>query len=113
MPTISMSDLMDSEIGRAFNAQEIARKEQEATKLMAGRRGKRSLEVSKTLILSFIAQATEPVTFLEICDHLQRKPSPHFRLILKDLMTSGDVVQEMDYGAGPLLPRFLYSLAKR
>jgi hypothetical protein len=113
MPTISMSDLMNSDIGRAFNAQEMARKEQEAIKPMAGRRGKRSLEVSKTLILNFIAEAKEPVTFLEICDHLERKPSPHFRIILRDLMAAGDVVQEMDYGAGPLLPRFLYSLAKR
>ncbi len=112
MPTYSMNDLMMSQFGRALNAQELEQKSQEGTKPMAGRRGKRSLEVSRTLIFNFIAGANEPVTFLEICDHLERKPSPHFRTILKELMASGQVEQTMDYGAGPLLPRFLYSLPK-
>lgn len=113
MPTFSIGDLMNSQFGRALNAQELAKKQQEAVKPLAGRRGKRSLEVSKTLIWNFIAGANRPVTFLEICDHLERKPAPHFRAIVDDLVKSEAVVREMDYEAGPNLPRFLYSLAKR
>lgn len=112
MPTYSMNDLMDTEFGRALNAREMALKGQEGIKLMAGRRGKRSLEDSKTLILNFILGSKEPVTFLEICDHLQRKPSPHFRAILRDLMAAEQIEQYQDFGAGPLLPRFLYGARK-
>jgi hypothetical protein len=110
MATIKMSDLMDSDIGRAFNARELAQKEQEGIKPMAGRRGKRPLAVSKTLIFNFIAGAKDPVTFLEICDYLERKPAPHFRAILDDLVASGQVNKGVDYEAGPNLPRYLYSL---
>lgn len=113
MPTLNMNELMDSDFGRALNARQLAQKEQEGMKPMAGRRGKRSIGDSRTLILNFIAGAKEPVTFLEICDHLERKPSPHFRAILRELMAAGQVDQLHDFGAGPLLPRFLYTLAKR
>jgi hypothetical protein len=108
-----MQDLMNSQFGRALNAQELAQKQQEAAKPVAGRRGKRSLEVSKTLIWNYIAEAKEAVTFLQICDHLERKPAPHFRAILDEMVRSGHIERGMDYEAGPNLPRFLYSLPKR
>jgi len=113
MPTLSMSDLMDSDFGRALNARELAQKEQEGMKPMAGRRGKRPLAVSKSLIWNFIAGAKNPVTFLEICDHLERKPAPHFRAIVDEMVRLEQVQRSVDYEAGPNLPRFLYSVKKR
>ncbi len=113
MPSISMQDLMNSPEGRALNARELALKKEQEVKPMAGRRGKRSLQESEALILKFIAGAKKPVTFLEICDHLERKPAPHFRAIIDRLVQTRLVQKDEDYGAGPLIPRFKYSLRKR
>lgn len=113
MPTLSIADLMNSPEGRALNARELALKKQEEVKAVAGRRGKRSPQESEALILKFIAGAKKPVTFLEICDHLERKPAPHFRAILDRLVATGLLKKSEDYGAGPLIPRFFYSLRKR
>lgn len=113
MATISINELMNSPEGRALNARELALKKQQEVKPLAGRRGKRSLQESEALILKFIAGSKRPVTFLEICDHLERKPAPHFRSLIDGLVKTGLVKKDEDYGAGPLIPRFIYSLVKK
>lgn len=113
MPTLSIAELMESQFGRALNAQELEQKKQKEAKPVAGRRGKRSIAESEALILKFIAGSKKPVTFLDICDHLERKPAPHFRAILDRLVKTGLVKRDEDFGAGPLIPRFMYSLRKR
>lgn len=113
MPTLTMQELMQSQFGRALNAQEMASKNQEGVKPMAGRRGKRSLQESEALIIKFVAGAKKPVTFLEICDSLERKPAPHFRAIIDRLVEAKLFKKDEDFGAGPLIPRFKYSLRKR
>lgn len=113
MASLTMQDLLNSPEGRALNARELALKKQQEVKPMAGRRGKRSLQESEALIIKFVAGAKKPVTFLEICDSLERKPAPHFRAIIDRLIETGLFKRDEDYGAGPLIPRFKYSLRKR
>lgn len=108
MPTLSMQDLMNSDLGRALNARELAEKSQEGSRHMVGRRGKRSMAESETLIKNFILGSSEPVTMLQILDHIGRKPAPHFRAIVDNLVTSGEVAKAADNSVGGNLPRFWY-----
>jgi hypothetical protein len=108
MATFKIEDLMDSEIGRAFNARELAAKNQEGTKRMVGRRDKRPLAESEVLIKTFILGAEEPVTMLQICDHIGRKPSPQFRAVVDRLVATGQVAKAADQSMSGNLPRFWY-----
>lgn len=78
---------------------------------MVGRKGKRSPDESARLIKEFIYRSSKPVTFLDICQYLERKPSPHFRAMLDKMVNDGEVIKSADYGAGPSIPRYLYRRA--
>lgn len=108
--TITREEL-DQLFGRASNVREIGNLKQEGN-LMAGRKGKRSTDESIRLIKEFIFASKKPVTFLDIMQHLGRKPAPHFRAMLDKMVSDGEVVKTSDYGAGPLIPRHLYRRAK-
>lgn len=108
MATIKMDDLRNSEIGRAFNAQEMARKQQGETKAMVGRRDKRTMAASEILIKRFILGAEEPVSMLQICDSIGRKPAPHFRAIVDELVRTGQVAKAQDTSIGGNLPKYWY-----
>ena len=108
MPSFSMEELQKSVHGHAFNARELAPKEQEGTRRMAGRRGKRPTAETETLIKNFILGSAEPVTMLQILDHIERKPAPHFRAIVDELVRSGQVARAQDHSVGGNLPRFWY-----
>lgn len=108
MPSFSMDDLMNSQEGRALNARELALKKPEEVKPMAGRRGKRSMAESEMLIKNYILQSSEPVTMLQILDHIGRAPAPHFRAIINDLVETGVIVKAVDMSVGGNLPRYWY-----
>lgn len=110
MPSFRIEDLMKSVYGSTLDVRHLDEKSKQEAGQMAGRKGKRPIEESKTLILNFITAAEKPVTLLEICDHLGRKPAPHYRAILNELVASKIVKKEHDFEAGPSIPRFLYSL---
>ncbi len=111
MATFKMDDLMQSAEGRAFNARELSSKSREVVTTVVGRRGKRTPEESKTLIRNFILGAGRPVSMLDICDHIGRRPSPHFRAILEALEAEGVIVKTHDFGASPNIPRFWWERA--
>lgn len=111
MATFKMDELKQSVEGRAFNAQELTSKSREAAHTVVGRRGKRSMDESKTLIRNFILGAGRPVSMMDICDHISRRPAPHFRAILEDLEAAGEIVKTHDFGAGPLIPRYWWERA--
>lgn len=113
MPSFSMDDLKKAVYGNALNALELAPKKAEEGYTMVGRRGKRSLAESETLIKNFILGADRPVTMLQICDHIQRAPAPHFRAIVNNLIEAGLVQRFDDVSEGGNLPRYLYWRAGR
>lgn len=108
MPTISIEELQRSVHGHAFNAQELPLKKAQGGMHMVGRRGKRSMSESETLIKNFILGSDEPVTMLQICDHIGRKPAPHFRAIVDNLVNTGQVARAQDHSVGGNLPRYWY-----
>lgn len=110
MPSFKIEDLMKSVYGSTLDVRDLSGNPKQEAGQMAGRKGKRPIEESKSLILNFIAGAEKPVTLLEICDHLGRKPAPHYRAILNELVATGKVKREHDFEAGPSIPRFLYSI---
>lgn len=109
MPSFKIEELRHAVFGSALNAQEMTPKTGGEVSRMVGRRGKRSVQETETLIREFIASSNEPVTLLQICDHLDRSVAPHYRAILARLVNAGEVKMTMDYGAGPSIPRYLYS----
>lgn len=117
MPTIRRDELEQSVYGSTTNVQRSHLEKQRGdaqtvgeVQRMPGRRDRRTADQNMALIKTFISEAGRPVLLLEICDHLGRKPSPHLRSILTALVASGEVVQTQDFGAGPVVPRFWYSL---
>lgn len=113
MPSFSMDDLKKAVYGNAFNALELTPKTGGEVNRMVGRRGKRSLAESETLIKNFILGAEEPVTMLQICDHIGRAPAPHFRAIVNNLIEAGLVKRFDGVSEGGNLPRYLYWRAGR
>lgn len=108
MPSFSMDELQKSVHGHALNAQEMTQNQREGVTRMVGRRGKRSMAESETLIRNFILQSENPVTMLQICDHIGRSPAPHFRAIVDELVRTGQVAKAVDTSVGGNLPRYWY-----
>lgn len=108
MATFKIEDLQESVRGDAFNANQLPSKKAEGGKTMVGRRDKRSMAESEVLIKRFILGAVEPVTMLEICDHIGRKPAPHFRAIVNHLVATGQVAKGEETSVGGNLPKFWY-----
>jgi len=107
LTTISGDELF----GRTSDVRDMPILRDEA-EIMVGRKGKRSTEESERLIKEFIFTSRKPVTFLDICQHLGRKPGAHFRAMLDQMVKSGEVIKSSDYGAGPSIPRHLYRRAR-
>lgn len=82
----------------------------EALMSRGGRKDRRTVPQTKALIKEFIRQQDRPVLILEICDFLDRKPTPHFRAILREMVASGDLFQEQDTAPGSVLPRYWFSV---
>lgn len=111
MPSFSISDLMGPVQSSASNARLKAENPIEVRGEAVGqvrRDRRRTKEQSEVLIREFLWAQTEAVVFLDICDYLQRRPSPILRQIVEELVKSGEVIQEQDFGAGPLIARNLY-----
>lgn len=75
-----------------------------------GRKDRRTVPQTKALIKEFIRHQGRAVLILEICDFLDRKPTPHFRGILREMVAAGDLIQEEDTAPGSVLPRFWFSI---
>lgn len=109
-PTTIDREELDKLLGRTTDVRRLPISEQ-GGEHMVGRVGKRSPEESVRLIKEFIYRSKKPVTFLQICQHLERKPSAHFRAMLDKMVNDGEVIKSADYGAGPSIPRYLYRRA--
>lgn len=75
-----------------------------------GRKDRRTVPQTKALIKEFIRHRGKPVLILEICEFLDRKPTPHFRGILREMVAAGDLTQEQDTAPGSILPRYWFSI---
>jgi hypothetical protein len=113
--TFTMKDLIDGPLRGASNTPLKAGKQPVGIREAVGqvrRDRRRTKEQSEKLIREFLYSQTEPVVFLDIMDHLERRESPILRRIIEEMVASGEVEQTQDFGAGPLIPRYLYQ-AKR
>lgn len=108
MASFKIEDLEKSVHGHALNARELTLKKAEETKRMVGRRDKRPMSESVVLIKEFILAAENPVTMIEIYDHINRKPAPHFRAIVDELVRTGQVARAEDTSIGGNLPKYWY-----
>lgn len=108
MPSYKIEDLQNSVHGHVLNARELAPKKAEEEKRVVGRRGKRSMAESEMLIKTFILGSSEPVTMLQILDHIQRANAPHFRAIIDELVRTGQVAKAQDTSVGGNLPKYWY-----
>lgn len=110
-----MKQLADSIVGSASDARLNDKNPKQGTGEAVGqvrRDRRRTKEQSEILIREFLWAQHEPVVFLDICDYLQRRPSPILRQIVNDLVASGEVEETTDFGAGPLIARHLYQVKR-
>lgn len=115
MPSFSMDELTKSVFGRASVAQPSHLENREGTEAAVGRRRKqqrRSSDATKKLIKEFLSEENRPVTMLEICNMLGREPAPHFRAFMREMEQAGEVEITHDFGAGPSIPRFFFTLKR-
>jgi hypothetical protein len=108
MASFKIEDLEQSVHGHVLNTRELTPKKAEEVIRVVGRRGKRSLAESEMLIKNYILGSSEPVTMLQILDHIQRANAPHFRKIIDNLVATGQVAKAADNSVGGNLPRFWY-----
>lgn len=76
------------------------------------RDNRRTKEQSEKLIREFLVGQDETVVFLDICDYLNRRPSPILRQIVEEMAARGEVEITQDFGAGPLIARNLYRMVR-
>lgn len=110
MATFSMGELVKSVFGDNNVAQQSHEIYQGGQMSKGGRRDRRSIPETKTLIKKYIHEQGGPCLILDICGHLDRKPSPHFRGILAEMVRDGELLQAAENAPGARLPRFWYAL---
>lgn len=113
--TFSIAELMQDQNKSASDAHHIPQIHTQGRGEPVGRvrRDNRRLKSdTEKLIREFMQDQTEEVLLLDICDHLERRPSPIIREIVAGMVDSGELIRRVDYGAGPTLPRYLYSVAR-
>ena len=112
MPTFSMDELKQSfGLSSASDARQKAKSSPVETGEAVGqvrRDRRRTKDDSERLIREFLWAQDDWVLFLDICDALNRRPNRLLRQIVNDMVASGELLQEVDHGAGPLIPRHLY-----
>lgn len=111
MPSFSREELEQSVYGGALNARstQSVLKSEEVTRV--GRKKKdrrRNADETAKLIKKFLVKHDGWVTLLDICNSLDRSPGPHIRRILETMIEAGEVDRVQDFGASPLIPRYLY-----
>ena len=110
MPTFKMSDLQQSEDISTTVVRPSQGNYQRGRDKAMGRVVRRTVEETKMLIMTCVFEAGRPVTFLEICDYLERRPTPHLRGIVNEIAKDGQLLQEADEAPGGIMPRFWYRL---
>lgn len=110
MATFSMDDLrnsLDQNDTVSIPYRSAKRKEKE---VVMGETPKRSMAETKQLIKDSIFVAGSPLKFREIARLIGRKPTPYLRLILNDMIHSGELVRETDTAVSGNMDRFWYAL---
>jgi len=113
MATLNRDELRDYlDFERTMITQQSHLDNQRGGDASVGRKRKRSSGQTMVLIKEFMTTENRPVTMLEICDHLKRAPGPHLRAFMRQMVEAGEIDQTHDFGAGPSIPRFLYSIKR-
>ena len=110
MPTFSMDDLRNSFDANDTVSIRYRSKTQTEKGLTMGETQKRSMDETKQLIKSSIFAANGPLKFREIARLIGRKPTPYLRLILNDMIQSGELIRQSDTAIAGNMDRFWYSL---
>ena len=113
MPTLDRDELRQYlDFERTTVIQQSHLDNQRGGDAAVGRKRKRASSQTMILIKEFMAAENRPVTMLQICDHLKRAPGPHLRSFMRQMVELGEIEQTHDFGAGPSIPRFLYTLKR-
>jgi len=113
--TFSRDDLMAVEMESASDARLKTKNDGSTRGGMAGqvRRDNRRLKnETEQLIREYMQGQTDDVLLLDICDALNRRPSPIIRDIVAAMVESGELERSEDNGAGPTLKRYLYRMSR-
>lgn len=111
MPTFNRDEINEWFLGSASNARLNPQNAGGGTREAVGqvrKERRRTKDESEKLIREFLWTQTDAVLFLDICDHLNRRPSPILRRIVEGMVERGELLVEQDFGAGPLIARNLY-----
>lgn len=111
MPALTRQEIDEYLRGSASNARLNPQNAKQAVGEAVGqvrKERRRTKDESERLIKEFLLGQTDSVVFLDICDHLNRRPSPILRQILEEMVGRGEVIVTQDFGAGPLIARNLY-----
>lgn len=92
-------------------AKRIQQKDGEGLMSRGGRRDRRTIPETKMLIKEFIFKQGKACLILDIADALDRKPSPHFRSIVAEMVRDGELVMHEDTPPNSTLPRYWYTLS--
>jgi hypothetical protein len=112
MPTFRMEDLENG--NNRIDTVSIpyrSEKSDRSNKAM-GQVARRSLDETKKLIKNIIKKEKRAMTFREIAHSIERKPTPHLRQILKDMIDSGELVQKADDAPAGNMDRFWYDVRR-
>jgi len=110
MATINRDEIDAFLMGRTSDARVTRLENQGRGQTRVGQLRRRLTAETMELIKTFLSEKKEWVTLLDICDHIQRRPSPQIRQMMVNLIDAGHVEMTQDYGAGPLIPRFWYRI---
>lgn len=110
MPSYTIEELVKQQFGGGDVTLPLQQNHPMGRNATVGRRQKRSVLETRELIKNYIQERGRPCLILEICDHLERKATPHLRSILTEMVRAGELVQSSDIAAGAVMPRFWYAL---
>lgn len=110
MATFKMDDLRRSLGDNDTVSIPYRSKKQEGREHTMGQSAKRPIEETKQLIKNSIFAAGSPLKFREIARVIGRKPTPYLRLILNDMIESGELIRKVDTAIAGNMDRFWYAL---
>lgn len=112
MATINRDEIDAFLTGRTSDARLTHLENQGRGQTRVGHKRRRLNVDTMELINTFLSEKKEWCTLLDICEHIDRRPSPNIRKIMTDLIEAGRIEVTHDFGAGPSVPRFWYRTKK-
>lgn len=115
MPSFKIEELEQSVLGSAPNTRLKGKNGHQTGEKAVGQmrqERRRTPEESERLIRDFIYKQKKPALFLDICDHLERKPSAMLRALVNDMVARGVLIKTDHPSIAGNIPTYKYSRPK-